>query len=71
MSSVNVVDSFSYLSKKLGVQLIKAGSYQKKALNDLLSLPSLRSQIIDVPVTANENPLQIGFFSFFVKQRLF
>lgn len=40
-----------YLSQKPGVQLIKAGTYQKKELNEQLGIPNLKSQIIDVPIT--------------------
>jgi uncharacterized cupin superfamily protein len=54
---------FAYLSQKPGVQLIKAGTYQKKELNGLLDIPALKSQIIDVPITSKENALQLGYFS--------
>ncbi|WP_129730145.1 cupin domain-containing protein [Ectobacillus funiculus] len=54
---------FTYLSQKPGVQLIKAGTYQKKELNGSLGIPALQSQIIDVPVTSKENALQLGYFS--------
>ena len=53
----------NYLSEKPGVQLIKAGTYQKKELNGLLQVPALKSQIIDVPVSAKENAIQLGYFS--------
>jgi len=55
--------SFNYLSQKPGVQLIKAGTYEKKELNGLLGIPALKSQIIDVPVCSNENAMQLGYFS--------
>lgn len=54
---------FTYVSQIPGVQLIKAGTYQKKELNTLLQIPALKSQIIDVPVTDKEKPLQLGYFS--------
>lgn len=54
---------FNYLSQNPGVQLIKAGTYQKKELNGLLQLPALKSQIIDVPITDKENAVQLGYFS--------
>jgi uncharacterized cupin superfamily protein len=54
---------FNYLSEKPGVQLIKAGTYQKKELNGLLQIPALKSQIIDVPVSSKENAIQLGYFS--------
>ncbi|PLR81273.1 hypothetical protein CVD25_05440 [Bacillus canaveralius] len=54
---------FNYLHVKPGVQLIKAGTYKKKELNDLLGVPKLKSQIIDVPVCSDERPLQMGYFS--------
>lgn len=52
-----------YLSKKPGVQLIKAGTYQKKELNEQLGIPNLKSQIIDVPITSKSDAFQIGYFS--------
>lgn len=54
---------FNYLSQSPGVQLIKAGTYQKKELNGLLGIPTLKSQIIDVPICSNENAMQLGYFS--------
>ncbi|MDR4946449.1 cupin domain-containing protein [Neobacillus cucumis] len=54
---------FTYLSQEPGVQLIKAGTYPKKELNELLQIPALKSQIIDVPVTKQDKPLQLGYFS--------
>jgi uncharacterized cupin superfamily protein len=53
----------TFLSQEPGVQLIKAGTYHKKELNELLQIPALKSQIIDVPVTVQEKPLQLGYFS--------
>ena len=53
----------NYLNQKPGVQLIKAGTYQKKELNELLGIPALKSQIIDVPVCTNQNAIQMGYFS--------
>jgi uncharacterized cupin superfamily protein len=55
--------TFNYLSQKPGVQLLKAGSYNKIELNNVLGIPAVRSQIIDVPVTTNENPVQLGLFA--------
>ncbi|MFV2048318.1 cupin domain-containing protein [Metabacillus litoralis] len=52
-----------YLSQKPGVQLIKAGTYQKKELNEQLGIPNLKSQIIDVPITDKNDGFQIGYFS--------
>ncbi|WNS78014.1 cupin domain-containing protein [Domibacillus sp. DTU_2020_1001157_1_SI_ALB_TIR_016] len=54
---------FNYLNEKPGVQLIKAGTYQKKELNSLLGISALKSQIIDVPVCTNERALSMGYFS--------
>lgn len=54
---------YNYLSQKPGVQLIKAGTYQKKELNELLGIPALKSQIIDVPICSNKNAIQMGYFS--------
>ncbi|RAS74553.1 hypothetical protein A4R27_23825 [Priestia endophytica] len=54
---------FDYLSKKPGVQLIKAGTYQKKELNNQLGIPDLKSQIIDVPITSKNDALSLGYFS--------
>jgi ethanolamine utilization protein EutQ (cupin superfamily) len=56
-------ERFHYLSQKPGVQLIKAGTYEKKELNGLLGIPALKSQIIDVPICSNENALTMGYFS--------
>ena len=46
-------ENYTYLSQKPGLQLIKAGSYEKKELNAILGIPEVRSQILDVPITAN------------------
>jgi uncharacterized cupin superfamily protein len=54
---------YHYLSQKPGVQLIKAGTYKKIELNNVLGIPAVKSQIIDVPVTSKENALQLGYFS--------
>lgn len=54
---------FNYLSQRPGVQLIKAGTYEKKELNSLLGIPGVKSQIIDVPVSAKHNAIQLGYFS--------
>ncbi|WP_311316163.1 cupin domain-containing protein [Domibacillus indicus] len=55
--------AYTFLSQKPGVQLIKAGTYKKKELNDALNIPALKSQIIDVPITDKENAVQLGYFS--------
>ncbi|WP_067727599.1 cupin domain-containing protein [Oceanobacillus damuensis] len=47
---------YNYLSTKPGVQLIKNGTYQPKPLTN-------KSQIIDVPVSSNENQIQLGYFN--------
>jgi uncharacterized cupin superfamily protein len=54
---------YNFLSTKSGIQLIKAGTYDKKELNEVLGIPALKSQIIDVPVTSRENALSLGFYS--------
>ncbi|MCH6269455.1 cupin domain-containing protein [Neobacillus citreus] len=54
---------YNYLSQKPGVQLIKAGTFKKIELNNVLGIPAVKSQIIDVPVTSKENALQLGYFS--------
>ena len=54
---------YNYLSQKPGVQLIKAGTYKKIELNDVLGIPAVKSQIIDVPVSSQQNGLQLGYFS--------
>lgn len=54
---------FDFLSQKPGVQLIEAGTYKKKELNGLLGIPTLKSQIIDVPISSKENALSMGYFS--------
>ncbi len=46
----------NYLNQKPGVQLIKAGTYQKKELNELLGIPALKSQIIDVRFVRTKMP---------------
>ncbi|MBT2730403.1 hypothetical protein J7E63_26575 [Bacillus sp. ISL-75] len=56
-------EKFHYLSAKPGVQLIKAGTFEKKELNGLLGIPALKSQIIDVPICSKENALSMGYFS--------
>jgi uncharacterized cupin superfamily protein len=55
--------NYDYLSKGPGIQLIKAGTYGKLELNDILGKPALRSQIIDVPVTDKQNSVQLGYYS--------
>jgi uncharacterized cupin superfamily protein len=54
--------NYNYLSKEPGIQIIKAGTFQKKELNDYLGIPALKSQIIDVPVTSKENAITVGYF---------
>lgn len=63
ISKETATQRITYLSQKPGVQLIKAGTYQKKELSGLLGIPALKSQIIDVPVSSNENAIQMGYFS--------
>ena len=46
---------FTYLSQKPGVQLIKAGTYQKKQLNAMLQIPALKSQIVLLMCRLAEN----------------
>src|SRR4051812_29592658 len=57
------LESLTYLNDKPGVKLIKAGTYKKKELIDILSIPNLKSQIIDVPVCTDQHALQMGYFS--------
>lgn len=52
----------NYLSTKPGLQIVKAGTYEKKELSGLLGIPGLKSQIIEVPVTGDTNAYQVGFF---------
>ncbi|MDT8861349.1 hypothetical protein N0O92_14005 [Alkalihalobacillus sp. MEB130] len=54
---------YTYLSQEPGVQLIKAGTYAPKELDEVLGIPGLKSQIIDVPICSNENALSMGYFS--------
>ncbi|SMQ86715.1 Ethanolamine utilisation protein EutQ [Bacillus sp. OV166] len=54
---------YNFLSQKPGIQLIKAGTYEKKELNAVLGNPALKSQIIDVPVTDRENAVSLGYYS--------
>ncbi|KMY42733.1 cupin domain-containing protein [Peribacillus loiseleuriae] len=63
MSQSTAATNYKYLSQKPSVQIIKAGTYKKLELNDILGIPALKSQIIDVPVTASENALSMGYFS--------
>jgi uncharacterized cupin superfamily protein len=58
-----VKPEYNYLSQKPGVQLIKAGTIKKIELNNVLGIPAVKSQIIDVPVTSKENALQLGYYS--------
>jgi len=62
-NTVTKTEEYNYLSQQPGVQLIKAGTYQKKELNNLLGIPALKSQIIDVPICSKENALSMGYFS--------
>jgi uncharacterized cupin superfamily protein len=57
------LESLTYLNDQPGVKLIKAGTYKKKELNDILGIPNLESQIIDVPVCTDQHALQMGYFS--------
>ncbi len=64
MSEKTVANTnYDYLAKGPGIQLIKAGTYAKKELNAVLGNPALRSQIIDVPVTDQQNSVQLGYYS--------
>ncbi|SDJ21899.1 hypothetical protein [Alteribacillus bidgolensis] len=63
MSRTETKDNYTYLSQKPGLQLIKAGSYEKKELNSILGIPEVRSQILDVPITANEEAATLGLYS--------
>ncbi|WP_028390618.1 cupin domain-containing protein [Bacillus cihuensis] len=63
MSQSTAATNYKYLSQKPSVQIIKAGTYKKLELNDILGIPALKSQIIDVPVTSTENALSMGYFS--------
>jgi ethanolamine utilization protein EutQ (cupin superfamily) len=56
-------ENYAYLSQKPGLQLIKAGSYEKKELNAILGIPEVRSQILDVPITANQDAATLGLYS--------
>ncbi|MBP2078460.1 hypothetical protein [Oceanobacillus polygoni] len=56
-------DNYTYLSQKPGLQLIKDGSYEKKELNAELGIPEVRSQIIEAPLTTNNDAVTLGFFS--------
>ena len=63
MSRTETKNNYTYLSQKPGLQLIKAGTYEEKELNTILGIPEVRSQIIDVPITANNDAASLGFFS--------
>ncbi|OKL35207.1 cupin domain-containing protein [Domibacillus mangrovi] len=54
--------NYNYLSKEPSIQIIKAGTFQKKELDSILGIPALKSQIIDVPVTSKENAITMGYF---------
>ena len=56
-------ENYTYLSQKPGLQLIKAGSYEKKELNAILGIPEVRSQILDVPITAKQDAATLGLYS--------
>lgn len=54
--------NYNYLSKAPSIQIFKEGTFKKKELNDYLGIPGLKSQIIDIPVTAKENAITMGYF---------
>lgn len=54
---------FNYLSKVPGVQLIKEGTYNQKELDEVVGIPNLKSQINDIPISSEEKPIQLGYFS--------
>lgn len=56
-------ETYTYLSQQPGIQLIKAGTYSQIELDEVLKVPGLKSQIIDVPISAEERPLALGYFS--------
>ena len=56
-------ENYTYLSQKPGLQLIKAGSYEKKEINAILEIPEVRSQILDVPITADKDAATLGLYS--------
>jgi uncharacterized cupin superfamily protein len=60
--SATELTNYNYLSKEPGIQIFKAGTFKKKELNDYLGIPSLKSQIIDIPVTSKENAITMGYF---------
>src|SRR3954468_10776975 len=55
--------NYKFLSKEPSIQIIKAGTFKKKELNNVLGIPELKSQIIDVPVTSKENGITMGYFT--------
>ncbi|WP_269765898.1 MULTISPECIES: cupin domain-containing protein [Bacillaceae] len=63
MSRAETKDNYTYLSQKPGLQLIKVGSYDMKELNTILGIPEVKSQILDVPVTANDNAATLGLYA--------
>ncbi|MEJ9230323.1 cupin domain-containing protein [Peribacillus butanolivorans] len=63
MSRTATKDNYNYLSQKPGLQLIKAGSYEKKELNDILGIPEVKSQILDIPITSKDNAATLGLYS--------
>ena len=50
------------LSQKPGIQLIKGGSQKMVPLGETYMCPGLKSNIIDVPISNEKNPLTLGFF---------
>ncbi|MEW9671512.1 hypothetical protein [Ammoniphilus sp. 3BR4] len=55
--------TYAYLSQRPGIQLIKAGSPEMIELNDYLGIPSVKSQIIDIPITHQLDALTTGRFA--------
>ncbi|RJS50147.1 AraC family ligand binding domain-containing protein [Bacillus sp. PK3_68] len=63
MSKALSKDNYTYLSRKPGIQLIRAGSYEKKELNTVLGIPEVKAQILDFPITENKEAITLGLYS--------
>ena len=63
MSQSSTETNQNNLSQEPGIQVFKAGTFKLNELNALLEIPGLNSQIGEVTVTGNSNPLTIGYFA--------
>lgn len=61
--STNGQLEFSFISQKPGIQLLKKGTPSMKEVNAIIGMPSVKSQIMDIPVTDKVDAFSMGRFA--------